>query len=137
MKESELGKKIMVYASRLGLRLFRNNTGTGWTGKRIRVSKPQNILITPDDVLIKNARPLHAGLCVGSSDYIGWRSIKIAPHHVGMQLAVFVGWEVKTSKGRATQDQLNFRDTLSRSGGEGIITYGEAGASAEFERLRG
>lgn len=57
-------------------------------------------------MLIYDARPLHAGLCVGSSDIIG-----ITPD--GRFLAV----EVKTKTGRATAEQIRFIDAVRRKGG--------------------
>lgn len=135
MKESELGKKLLVAASQLGLRLFRNNTGTGWTGKILRFSRLQQVLVKPGDVLISGARPLHAGLCVGSSDYIGWKTVTIGPDMVGQKVAIFVGWELKTERGNATEAQKNFAHAVIRAGGLGVISYGEADTWKALEEI--
>jgi len=93
--------------------LFRNNVGTAWTGD---VSK------LPDgSVLIRNPRILHAGLCVGSSDLIGWRSVTITPEMLGNKFAVFCAVEVKGPKGRATPAQIHFIKQLIKAGGLGVI----------------
>jgi hypothetical protein len=92
--------------------LFRNNVGTAWTGD-VRRLKDGSIHIT-------NPRPFHAGLCKGSSDLIGWRSITITQDMVGHQVAVFCAVEVK-DKGRATKEQVHFIDTLVRAGGLGCV----------------
>ena len=135
MKEIDLVKKIMVKASKLGLRLFRNNTGTGWTGKKMTVSKPTQVLITPQDIVLRNFRPLHTGLCKGSSDTIGWAPVTITEDMVGKRVAVFLGWEFKTLKGRASEFQKNFIDKVNEDGGIGVITYGEDQALDFLEKF--
>lgn len=72
MSETALGKRICLMASSLGHRLFRCNHAKGWVGEAIRFSKPAKINVYPGDVIIRKALPLHAGLCDGQSDYIGW-----------------------------------------------------------------
>jgi hypothetical protein len=117
----------MVAVSRLpGVRVFRNNVGMGWAGETTRMRD--------NTIIIKNPRPLHAGLCTGSSDLIGWTEITITPQMVGKKLAVFTAIETKTNKGRGTKDQINFIEVVRKHGGfagiarteieaEGIINY--------------
>ena len=93
-----------------GLRIFRNNTGTGWAGEMIR--QPNGT-----DVLVKKAMPLHAGLCIGSSDIIGWKSVEITPDMIGKKVAVFVALEVKTEYGKTTEQQINFLKAVKSAGG--------------------
>lgn len=90
-------------------RMFRNNVGVGWIG--------QQLVTRPGTVLLKDARPLHAGLCEGSSDLIGYTTIEVTPEMVGRQIAVFTALEVKTPTGRATPKQLNFIEQVRKSGG--------------------
>lgn len=92
------------------VRLFRNNTGVGWAGQAVRVPNSAN-------VVVKNARPLHAGLIEGSSDLIGWKSITVTPDMVGKKIAVFAAVEVKTSTGRATDQQMTFINNVIKAGG--------------------
>ncbi|WP_366654462.1 VRR-NUC domain-containing protein [Fodinicurvata sp. EGI_FJ10296] len=73
------------------------------------------------DALIRNARPLHAGLCVGSPDLVGWRAVTITPEMVGAQIAQFTGIEVKTGRQRPTRAQRQFLDTLQRFGGFALV----------------
>ena len=75
-------------------------------------------------VLIKNARPLHAGLCAGSSDLIGWTVVEITPDMVGRKIAVFTAVESKTATGRATAEQLHFINTVRAAGGFSAYTSG-------------
>lgn len=98
MRESTLLKHVMLALSEAGATVFRQNVGQAWAGKVTR--------IVPDSVRIDGARPLHAGLCVGSSDIIGWTAD-------GRFLAI----EVKTKNGRASKEQVQFIESVRRSGG--------------------
>lgn len=95
--------------------LFRNNVGTAWTGDVSRLND--------GSVLIRNPRPLHAGLCKGSSDLIGWRSITITQDMVGEKIAVFCAVEVKDGKNRPTKEQVHFINTLVGAGGLGCVAW--------------
>lgn len=100
----------MLKLSALGnVRLFRNNTGMGWTGKKVVRRKDHLIIFEP--------RPLHAGLIVGSSDLIGYTTVTITPDMVGTKLSVFTAIEVKSDTGRATDEQKRFIDNVKKAGG--------------------
>lgn len=90
-------------------RLFRNNVALAWVGERVRHE--------PDLLVLRNPRPLHAGLCVGSSDLIGWRTVTITPEMVGQRVAVFTAIESKSLRGRAKEEQENFIGAVRRAGG--------------------
>lgn len=117
MNENMLGKKICILASELGHRIFRQNTGVGWAGKATKFTKPTKIEAMPGDVLIRNARPLHAGLCTGSPDYVGFSST-----------GKFIGIELKSDTGKPTEAQLNFIDAVKKSGGIAGIVRDEESA---------
>jgi hypothetical protein len=68
-------------------------------------------------LLDRQGRPVKFGLCKGSSDLIGLRSVKIGPEHVGQTLAVFVAVEVKAPKGRTTAEQGAFIEQVQAMGG--------------------
>lgn len=94
-------------------RLWRNNTGVGWAGQATKVT-PGNLravsqALRPGDVVIRQGRPLHAGLCVGSSDLIGYRQVD--------GVAQFVALEVKSATGRATKEQSQFLEHITAAGG--------------------
>lgn len=108
MNETNITKSIQLSIPS-NTRLFRNNTGTGWQGTRM--PSPAGL------VILKDARPLNAGLCVGSSDLIGWTTVKITPEMVGREVAVFTAVEVKALRGRASADQVNFIDQVRKAGG--------------------
>ena len=103
--------------------LFRNNVGTGWVGN-VRQT-------TGSGIYIDNARPLHAGLCRGSSDLIGWTKTEITQEMVGKTVAIFTAIEVKKIKGSVTSsDQLNFLNKLRESGGIAGIAKSDTEAIA-------
>ncbi len=112
MSEHKAQNEIRLALGR-DVTLFRNNVGTAWTGDAST--------LRDGSVLIRNPRILHAGLCVGSSDLIGWRSLTITPEMVGQQVAVFSAVEVKGPKGRATAGQIHFINQLIKAGGFGVI----------------
>ena len=109
MLEKNITKLILIKASKLGARLFRNNTGTGWVGK-IKRTKGGGIYI-------EEPRPLIAGLCVGSSDLIGWTEKIITKDMVGEKIAIFTALEIKTPRGKPSKEQLNFIRIVNDSGG--------------------
>ena len=93
--EAKVQNVIRLALGRGLVRLWRNNTGA--------LKDQQGRMVT-------------FGLCKGSSDLIGWRSITITQDMVGRQLAVFTAIEVK-DKGRPTPEQLAFIDVVRKAGG--------------------
>lgn len=108
MKETEVLKLAQLQATKLGAVTFRNNVGMGWVGKAVKKGST---------VVIQNARPLHAGLCEGSSDLIGWTSIEITPEMVGRRIAVFTAIETKGKRGRRSDAQAKFIQRIKQDGG--------------------
>ena len=96
MSEAVIQQQIRLALGSGSVRLWRNNTGT-----------------LPD----RQGRPVRFGLCKGSSDLIGLRTITIGPEHVGQTMAVFAAVEVKSATGRPTPDQQAFIDTVQSMGG--------------------
>ena len=109
MSEQQTQQQILLELTRGPVRLWRNNTGM---------------------LLDRQGRPVKFGLCKGSSDLIGLRSVTIGPEHVGQTLAVFVAVEVKSAKGRTTAEQGAFIEQVTAMGGlAGVArTVGEAAA---------
>lgn len=77
------------------VRLWRNNTGA---------------------LKDTNGRLVRYGLCKGSADLIGLRTIEITPDMVGQRIAVFTAIEVK-DRGRPTPEQLRFLEVVRAAGG--------------------
>lgn len=127
MKEQNILKTILLTVTQFTeSRLFRNNTGTGWVGQSKRITKPTTVKLDVGDVVIRQARVLRAGLCVGSSDLIGWNTKVITQDMVGKKIAIFTAVEVKKPSGRATKEQINFINVVRKNGGiAGIAKSGE------------
>lgn len=94
--EQKIQQEIRIACSKGDTRLFRNNTGT---------------------LRDQHGRPVQFGLCKGSADLIGYRSITITPEMVGQQVAVFLSIEVKTATGRVRPEQQQWLDAVQAAGG--------------------
>jgi hypothetical protein len=134
MSEHIIQQRILLACGTGSTRLFRNNVGTGWAGQATKVT-PGNLraaaaALRPGDVVIRQGRPLHAGLCVGSSDLIGWRSRVITPEMVGQTIAQFVAIEVKSPTGRTTAQQDQFLSQIQAVGGCGGVARSVDAATA-------
>jgi hypothetical protein len=138
MSEHITQQRILLACGSGDTRLWRNNVGTGWAGQATKVT-PGNLraitaALRPGDVVIRQGRPLHAGLCVGSSDLIGYRVVD--------RVAQFVALEVKSATGRPTAQQTQFIDHINAVGGcAGIVRSVEdaravLGSDAKAEPIR-
>jgi len=100
MAETPIVSSILKLLSRRGRgRLYRNNTR----------------------VLRVGGRLMRFGLCPGSSDIIGFESVKITEDMVGGRLARFVALEVKDAKGKVTDKQMDFIQDVIDAGGKGAV----------------
>jgi hypothetical protein len=110
--ESIILKEVALEASRLGLRVFRNETGffVGWDVVKIALSYLLKGNVSGCISYLKKLRPIRCGLCVGSSDLIGW-----CPR------GRFVAIEVKAGRGRLSKEQENFINQVCKSGGIGLV----------------
>jgi hypothetical protein len=126
VSEITLVKLMMLSASENGARVFRNNVGMGWapagSGSNIvRTRVAKKVTLYPGDVLVRKARPLHAGLVKGSSDLIGWKPLIISEKMVGEPIAQFVAAEVKTERGVMRDGQQEFIDLVNLHGGRAAV----------------
>jgi hypothetical protein len=94
--EQQIQQHIRLTCSTGATRLFRNNTGT---------------------LRDQHGRPVSFGLCKGSADLIGWRTVTITPEMVGQQVAVFTSIEVKAASGRLRPEQRQWLDAVQAAGG--------------------
>lgn len=134
--ETDLVRRIMLRLGIIkGVRLFRNNTGTAWQGNgSFTATKAETVNVQKGDVVIRQGRIIHFGLCKGSSDLIGFKSVTVTPEMVGQNIAVFTAAEIKTKTGRATPEQIAFVETVNRFGGIGIIARSEDEAEELFNK---
>jgi hypothetical protein len=103
VKESEIQTDIRIELGTLeDVRLFRNNCGVLIDARGERVAY---------------------GLCKGSADLIGFRTIQVTPEMVGTLLAVFAAIEVKAPGKRASYAQARFLSMVNDAGGlAGVAT---------------
>ena len=94
--EQSIQQHIRIACSTGNTRLFRNNTGT---------------------LRDQHGRPVQFGLCKGSADLIGYRTITITPDMVGQRVAVFTSVEVKTPTGRVSPEQRQWLEAVQAAGG--------------------
>jgi hypothetical protein len=94
MTEQDIMRSIMIAPH--GCRLWRNNTGA---------------------IKDSEGRLVRFGLCNGSSDIIGITPVTITADMIGKRMGIFTAIEVKTPKGKPTDEQLNFIDRVKDLGG--------------------
>jgi hypothetical protein len=100
MKESSVLKRVWVEASKQGYKLFRNQVGL---------------------YKLADGRVIRSGLCVGSSDLIGWKKVRIMQDMVGMDICQFAAIECKSEKGRLSPEQEKFLHAVLLAGGIGKV----------------
>lgn len=113
MSEKTILNKFQLLASKLGHRLWRNNSGSAWQGQAERLKN--------GDVLIKNPRLINFSLALGSSDLIGGTQVVVTPEMVGHKIFVFTAIEIKCKATKTTDEQLAFRDMVVSLGGIATI----------------
>jgi hypothetical protein len=94
--EHEIQQRIRLACGRGPVRLWRNNTGA---------------------LVDQQGRFVRFGLCKGSSDLIGLRSLEVTPKMVGQRLAQFVALEIKTAQGVLSPEQRAFLRLVQELGG--------------------
>lgn len=118
MSERAIQNEVLLALADLGITGWRNNVGTGWAGKKsTKIYQSGVVSVEPGDVVVRDARPLHAGLCKGSSDLIGLRQIVITPEMVGQTIAQFTALEVKQPGKYPTPEQRHFLAFVAERGG--------------------
>lgn len=83
----------------------------------------------------KNGKYIRYGLGNGSSDLIGWHTIRITPDMVGRKVAIFTALEIKAEDGIATKEQENFIAQVKAAGGYAGIVRTETEALEVFSDL--
>jgi hypothetical protein len=112
--EATIQKEIQLALSKAGCIMWRNESAGVWAGRILFKQASQ--------VTLDNASFIKSGLCVGSSDLIG-----LTP--CGRFLAV----EVKTPKGKPTDEQINFINAVNAKNGIGYIARSAEEAIQELE----
>lgn len=103
MNSTALTAEILKrHGARPDVRLFRNATAKAFVGKVKGRTRDGNVVLTV-------AQQIQCGLCIGSADIIGWRTID--------GVAVFVALEVKTGGDTLSKEQRAFLATVKKFGG--------------------
>ena len=100
MSEHEIQQRIRLACGHGPVRLWRNNSGA---------------------LVDQQGRLVRFGLCKGSSDLIGLRTLEITPDLVGQRLAQFVALEIKTARGVVSPEQRAFLALVEQLGGLAAI----------------
>lgn len=108
MNETNLVRQFLLTASRAGSRLWRQNTGQAWIGQSEKFTARRTVTVNPGDVIIRQARPFHAGFA-GLSDIGG-----LTPRD---GVAVYTSIEAKTATGRVSEEQRAFISMVRSFGG--------------------
>ena len=98
--EHEIQQRIRLTCGRGTVRLWRNHTGA---------------------LVDQQGRFVRFGLCKGSSDLIGLRSLEVTPEMVGQRFAQFVALEVKTATGVVSSEQRAFLQLVQQLGGVAAV----------------
>lgn len=98
--ESIVSTEVNAALSRFGVTHWRNNTGV---------------------LIDRNGRPVIFGLCPGSSDRIGIRTVKITSDMVGQTIGQFVACEIKSAIGKPSLLQRQFIKLINDAGGLGFV----------------
>ncbi len=119
MTETLLLNQIRKETSQHGVRLFRNNIGIA--------------------TYLGNVKVVY-GLHPGSSDLIGWKTVKVTPEMVGKDIAVFVSIECKTllwkprSSDKTWQKQKKWLRAVRDAGGIAIVARSVSEALEELRK---
>lgn len=116
MSETALLRELMTHWSASGMRLFRNQVGS---------------------YQLPDGRWLSSGLCIGSSDLIGWAPVIVTPEMMGRTVAIFTAIETKVGKRDTTVQQAKFISRVREDGGLAVVARSSedvAEALARFTR---
>lgn len=111
------------------VRVFSNDTGMAYRPKTNELSQY---------FIDKHFIPIKYGLVPGSSDLIGFKTVRITPEMVGKEVAVFVSLEVKTPKRRliVPDPQIIWLNNVKNYGGIAEVVTSIEEAEIAIETFR-
>lgn len=125
MNEIEIMKRIQIVLAKCGARLFRNNNALAWAGHVHRYPEPTTVTVNPCDVVIRNARPIHAGLGPDTADLVGFST----------QNGKFISCEVKVPGKQPTPAQFNWLNAVHAAHGIAFWADSEESAIKQYRQL--
>lgn len=106
--ERVIQNEIRLALSNGDTRLLRQQAGNLWAGEATK--------LRDGSVLIRNPRRVEVGF-PGLSDLGGWTTVTVTPDMVGRRVAVYLAVEVKTPRGRVSDEQETFIALVRAAGG--------------------
>ena len=103
--ETNVWKKALLKFSPLGYRLYRNQRYVGPIVRKGKITKAW----------------ADCGLVDGAGDLVGWRKVLITADMVGKHIAQFCNFEAKITSGKEGDDQVIFRELVTKDGGEARV----------------
>src|SRR5882672_2859688 len=124
MTETTLVRRLMMHASTLGGRWFREQVG------RYR-------LALPDCQRCQcQGRVLSSGWCVGASDVLDWTPHVVTEADLGRTIAVMTAWECKVGRNVTTTEQGAFLSAVQQQGGIAAVVRQLADADVAVSAFR-
>lgn len=111
MTEHDIQNSIRIELGKHGIYTERMNAGSFWSGKTVAHDGKHLVLSDPTRIM---------GAVAGTSDLIGFRSVKITPDMVGTTVAQFIAIEVKKPGERPRKNQLDYLAMVNKRGGVGL-----------------
>lgn len=125
MTETDIMKRIQIGLAKCGARLFRNNVALAWAGQVHRWPEPTIVNVNPSDVVIRNARPIHAGLGADTADLVGF----------SQNNGKFISCEVKVPGKKPTVEQFNWLNAVHAAHGIAFWADSEESAIKQYREL--
>lgn len=118
-------RALMVEAPKLGARLWRNNVGSGLMVRGKSPQHRESIIAECQAIAVRmggSASRITFGLPTGSGDLIGYVGYTVTPADVGSVIPKFASVEVKTARGRSSDEQKAWhRFVISVGGASGEV----------------
>lgn len=114
-KESNIFKECQIRASKLGARLWRQNSGISWAGRVQRIEETDDYRLEAGCIVIHRPQAIRAGF-PGISDGGGYCMVTVTPEMVGQSLPVLLQVETKAD-GAVTDEQRKFIAHVRSVGG--------------------
>lgn len=122
MTETTLVRRLMMHASTLGGRWFREQVG------RYRLALPHCAMCQA------HGRVLSSGWCVGASDVLGWTPHTVREADIGRVISVMTAFECKVGRNVTTTEQGAFLSAVQQQGGIAAVVRTLADANAAVDR---
>ena len=119
---STVGQRVLLHVSELSWRMFKNHVGSAWHGQVTEEFMVSDKRGNYKVIELHKAYRITYGLRPGSSDLVGWRTVKIRQKDVGKKIAQFCAVECKSGAYATLSDgQDNFLQQVRKAGGYAAV----------------